>query len=148
MSEFAERKPRRRWSAEQVISEIKNLEDRSAKSIQRKKPSLYGAAVRHFGSWKAAVEKAGYDYPSVVKRKGPGHWSREKILEEIKALEQRNSGFARKTRAALYNAALRLFGSWKEAVEAAGFDYQKEIRGWVASADQNRFGSWKPSKPE
>lgn len=148
MSELTERKRRRRWSAEQVITEIKNLEDRSAKSIQRKKPSLYGAAVRHFGSWKGAVEKAGYDYPSVAKRKGPGHWSREKILEEIKALEQRNSGYVRKKRAALYNAALRLFSSWKEAVEAAGFDYQKEVKGWISSADQDRLGSWKPRKPE
>lgn len=142
------KKSQRRWSADQVLNEIRHLKDLSAKSIQRRQPSLYGAAVRYFGSWMAAIEKAGFDYSSVLKRKRPGYWSRAKIIEEIRGLEHRNSGNVRRSHAALYNAALRVFGSWKEAVDEAGFDYRKEAKGWIASADHIGYSSWKPRRPK
>ncbi|OQW53838.1 MAG: hypothetical protein A4S09_06375 [Proteobacteria bacterium SG_bin7] len=122
--------PVRKWSKEIVIEEIKNLDFFSAKQIQKKRADLYGAAVRIFGSWKNAVEAAGFDYSLIRKNKLSGFWTEMNVVEGIKLLNQKHSGFARKNKPALYGAALRLFGSWGVAVRMAGFDYDKVAKVW------------------
>jgi hypothetical protein len=121
----------KKWSKELVISELKAVEDLSAKINQRERPSLYGAAVRYFGSWKVAVERAGIDYDHSRKRRQKGHWNAEKVLEEVRKLENKSSGHVRANTPGLYSAALRIFGGWKQTIEAAGLDYQsiKKISG-------------------
>lgn len=125
-------KRQRRWSPEEILEELRSASNLSAKFNQRTNSRLYGAAVRCFGSWKKAVIAAGFDYPSQSRRKLPGYWSKERVIEEILKLPEKNSGYARKNAAALYNAALRRFESWKAALEAAGFDYQSVVKGWIA----------------
>lgn len=122
--------PGRKWSKETVIREIKNLDFFSAKQIQKKRADLYGAAVRVFGSWKNAVEAAGFDYSQIRKNKFSGFWTEMNVIEGIKLLSQKHSGFARKNKPDLYGAALRLFGSWGVAVRMAGFDYDKVAKVW------------------
>lgn len=122
---------RRRWSSKLVTDSIGELENRSAKFNQTKNPGLYGAAIRYFGSWKTAVEATGFDYQDVAKRKVPGYWQKDKIVEEIKKLEEKSSGFVRKFRRGLYSAALRLFCSWESAVRAAGFNYSEIRKDWI-----------------
>lgn len=124
---------KRRWSTEKVLSEVRKLRDLSAKSVQRRHPMLYGAAIRYFRSWKIAVERAGFDYATVVKRKLPGFWSRERVIQEIGELSEKNSNHVRKSRRALYSAALRIFGSWRTAVESSGHDYDTVRRDWLPS---------------
>ena len=119
-----------KWSKETVINQICNLDFASAKQIQKKRGDLYGAAIRLFGSWKTAVEAAGLDYSLIRKKKSSGFWTEKTVVEGIKTLSQKHSAFARKTKPDLYGAALRIFGSWGEAVQAAGFDYTKISRGW------------------
>lgn len=128
---------RSRWSTERVLSEICKLRDLSGKSVQQHHPKLYGAALRHFKSWKTAIEGAGFDYSKVVRRRLPGYWSRERVIEEIKKLPQRNSNFARQKRPDLYSAAIRVFESWEAAVECSGFHYSDVRKDWTP---QN--GSW------
>ena len=69
---------------------------------------------------------------------------RAKILETIKALHLRNGGLSRihRTHAALYAQARRAFGSWRDAVAAAGLDYAHErdlsLRRGLSMRDQRR----------
>ena len=75
------------------------------------------------------------DKPKV--RHSAHYWSAPKVIEAIHALrEGKNSGYVRKHHAALYNAALRIFGDWKSAIKAAGLDYYSIRRGWLKEDDQ------------
>lgn len=118
------RKQHQRWSTTKVLRQIRGLQSLSAKACQEIHPSLYGAAVRYFGSWKKAVEQAGFDYRGALVRRSPGYWSEELVTNEIKKLPQKKSSFVRQNHRALYSAAIRLFASWKQAVESAGFSYE------------------------
>lgn len=133
-----------RWSSEDVLLQIKNLSDLSAKYNQKNFPSLYGAAVRHFGSWREAIEAAGVPYSTVSKRKPAGYWSKERVIHAIQSLPEKRSGLVRKKHSDVYNAAMRYFASWKDAVNAAGFDYEVIRRGWVP--DQRRRSNIRKDK--
>jgi hypothetical protein len=129
----------KRWSPEEVVRELRAESDLSAKHVQKTNSSLYGAALRHFKSWRAAVEAAGFDYHLVARRQIPGYWTKELIIGKIKELSPKNSNYARKHHASLYNAALRRFKSWKAAVEASGIDYDTVKKGWVSEDGEIRF---------
>lgn len=92
---------------------------------------LLDAALRHFGSWRAAVEAAGLDYPG---RNRPRKWPRERVLEEIrkrsrKGLSIRNTEIQKECRG-LGAAGEREFGTWPRAVLEAGISYPKREGGW------------------
>lgn len=113
-----------RWDKKSVIFEIKNYSgDLSARQIQLFYPRLYGAAFRIFGGWRKAIEASGLDYLQITKKRR-GRWTRKLVTKQIRQLRHKNSGYVRGANAALYNAALRVFGSWKNAVEASGIDYK------------------------
>lgn len=69
---------------------------------------------------------------------------RTRILETIRALHSRNGGLSRihRTHASLYAQARRAFGSWRDAVAAAGLDYAHErdrsLRTGLSLRDQRR----------
>lgn len=126
-------KPRKKWSADQIILEIRSARNLSPKYQQNTNPALYGASVRHFGSWKAALAGAGLSYSPQSKRRFPGSWNKEGCIEAIQSLDLKYSAHVRKNHLDIYSAALRLFGSWKVAVEAAGYEYSTITRGWRAS---------------
>lgn len=109
----------RKWNKKEVQKQIQELESLSARRCQKNYPALYGAAVRHFGSWKKAVESSGFNYKQVLKRKPIGYWDKERVANEIKNLTDNSSGAVRQNHPALYSAAIRLFTSWKKAVELA-----------------------------
>lgn len=109
----------RKWNKKEVQRQIQELNSLSARTCQRTSPALYGAAVRHYGSWKNAVESAGFNYKQVLKRKPSGYWNKERILAEIQRLRNKSSGNVRQNNPPLYSAAIRLFTSWKKAVELA-----------------------------
>ena len=105
------------WDQAQVLLALKRQAELSARVIQKDFPGLYGAALRYFGSWRSAVEAAGFDYLKITKRKPPGYWTKQRILAEIRALPNKRSSFAREKRRDLYSAAIRFFLSWELAVE-------------------------------
>ena len=131
-------KSNRRWTADEVLKEIRSLTDLSAKYNQKSFPSLYGATIRHFGSWKKAIEAAGFSYDTVTRRKLAGYWTKDRLIEAIQALPEKHSNYVRKKHAGLYSAALRLYGSWGKAVCAAGIDYESVRKGWL-HADSTRL---------
>ena len=73
--------------------------------------------------------------------------SRRRLLGAIRALHTQAGGLSRvhRTHAALYAQARRAFGSWRDAVAAAGIDYARErdasLRRGLSLRDQRR-ASW------
>ncbi len=100
-------------------------------SVRKVFSSLVATACsrKYFGSWRAAVEAAGFNYDQVVRVK---RWTKEKVLERIKHLVEsgsdlRPSAVMRQSQT-LLAAARKFFGGWREAVIAAGFDYDKYVQ--------------------
>ncbi|RYX81806.1 hypothetical protein EON83_22365 [bacterium] len=135
--------PGRVWTKDKLIAEIKKLHregvDLSPTSIQRTHSALFSSArsSSHFGSWRSAMEAAGFDYDNFKRVKQ--RWTREEILERIREMNAQGHDLLDprfKTRnRSLYLAACahRYFGSWRRAVEAAGLDHERmrESRVWT-----------------
>jgi hypothetical protein len=74
----------------------------------------------------------------------PREEARQRVLETIKSLHGMHGGLTRihRTHAALYAQARRAFGSWRDAVAAAGIDYAHErnesLRRGLSMRDQRR----------
>jgi lipase chaperone LimK len=96
--------------------------------MARTHQALLSAAAYHFGSYRKAVQQAGVDYATVLRRPW---WTRKKIIELIKkarrhGLDLHWSAISRRRdllgRAALASLQARLFGKWSRALHAAGLD--------------------------
>lgn len=105
-------------------------------SIAQSNLTLLRAATRYFGTWEAAVNFAGIDYNTIRKYKS---WTRERIIERIKELHA--SGVDLSWRNVSINVDPQLaaaatkkshFGSWRDALEAAGLEYDsiRKYREW------------------
>lgn len=79
---------RERWTREKVVRGILRLKRSGASfrpsSVRRSNHALAQAAVRHFGSWLAAVRAAGIDPSAITIR----HWSREDLRRLFLALRR------------------------------------------------------------
>lgn len=118
-----------KWTRETIVLEIARMYESGVNlnySSMTGSP-LLSAAVRHFGRWQVAVEFAGIDYQLIRRYQA---WTRERIIVRIKELHA--SGIDLSWRHVslsvdpqLAAAATRKshFGSWREALEAAGLDY-------------------------
>lgn len=137
--------PGKIWTKVKIIAEIKQLHmqdaDLSPTAVQIEYSALFSSArsSSHFGSWRAAVEAAGFDYDQFKRVKQS--WTREEIVKCIRALHEEGEDLLDpqfKTRhRSLYLAACahRYFGSWRRAVEGAGFNHEtmRESRVWTRS---------------
>jgi hypothetical protein len=125
----------RRWSKESIALEILSMyesgENLNYSSVSSTNLSLLRAATRYFGTWEAAVNFAGLNYDEIRRYKC---WTRQRILERIRELH--NQGVDLSWRNVCINIDPQLaaaatkkshFGSWREALEEAGLDYD-EIR--------------------
>jgi hypothetical protein len=80
-----------------------------------------------FGSWRAALDAAGVDDERAPKRRRK--WTRERIIRRIRELHDRgvdlSHSSAKREHQYLVVVASdeRMFGSWREAVEASGLSY-------------------------
>jgi hypothetical protein len=115
----------RTWDKTSIVAELKELHadknDLNSGSLQREDPGLHAAAVRHFGSYDAALKSAGINPASVRRRRS---WTKEDVVKELKARKRQSKPLSdsgvRKDHPALYGAALRLFGSFTAARSTAG----------------------------
>lgn len=94
--------------------------------VHLKHRSLYEAARTHFGSWRNALISVGIDPISVRKAK---KWDKHDVIEAILACAVRKEPLAvTKVRPRMIaHWAIRLFGSWKDALRAAGLDPKQYI---------------------
>jgi hypothetical protein len=115
----------RHWTPAKLVAEIQRLHRTGKRLTRRCVPvRLYEAGRRYFGTWEAAVRKAGLNYEEVS---GVRRWSPAKVIDRIRALAadgvplhashiQRHYPF-------LHCAAIKHFPrSWARALRAAGFD--------------------------
>jgi len=134
------------WTREKILGRIRLLresgEDLSYSRVSRRHAALLAAANYHFGSWRNAVEKAGFDYANDI-RKIP-RWTNEKIIRAIRAAHERGVDLSwtnvtrDKELSPVAYAAIRKgrFANWDSALRAAGVD-PSEVR---------RYESWSPGK--
>jgi len=121
------------WNRDRICERIRELardgESLSHEDAKRYHGALVSAASspRYFGSWGAAIRAAGLDYDQIRKIH---RWTREKIIQTISQLHQQgesvhNGNMRRLGYRGLMEAASRTenFGSWADAVRAAGIDY-------------------------
>jgi hypothetical protein len=84
----------------------------------REEPRLVRAAYKHFGSWRYAVEAAGF------RASGKQRWDSQRILSEIAERHRQRESLANsRVPVPLREAAVLHFGSWRAAIERAGLDY-------------------------
>src|SRR6185369_2939848 len=154
---------KQKWSKEKIVETIKELkkqnEDISASNISKNHIPLFTAACsrRYFSSWSNAVKAAGIDYDQILeagkarRRKKLTKWSREQVLEEVRKAESKNLLTTYRDRLALYSAARREFGSWKQALEQAGYRLTKgshKNSNQIFPAGSNPTGNQKPQAME
>jgi len=105
-------------SSKSVVKELQRRARKgcSLKSGDNRGDWLYASALKYCGSWRAAVEAAGFDYEEVAWRP----LTPEKVIARIRELVDANDPLVAADHKGLVAPALRHFGSWKAAVEAAG----------------------------
>jgi hypothetical protein len=120
------------WTKPLILQELRKLRSRGAdlsyNALARKRQALLSAAAYHFGSYRAAVARAGIDYSTVTRRP---RWTKQAIIALIKQARRAGRdlswsavtrGTGELTRAAFASLQPRLFGRWDRALHAAGLD--------------------------
>src|SRR5437870_5607932 len=118
------------WDKPRILEELRRQhkagKDLSYNGLARSLQSLVSAAAYHFGSYRAAVEKAGIDYGDVSRRP---RWTKQRIISLIKQAKRDGEDLhwsaVTKRRDELGKAAFaslqpRLFGRWDRALQGAG----------------------------
>lgn len=130
----------RKWNKEEIAAEIRRLYgagvDLNYTAVAKEQVALLRAATRYFGSWRVAVEYAGLDYEEIRRYRV---WSRERIVQRIRELHAQGADLSWRHVSTqldpqLAAAATRWqhFGSWSNAIAAAGLDYRqiRRYRAW------------------
>src|SRR5262245_8673164 len=105
-------------SPEAVLDALRRRSDagRRLSSGDNRGDWLYAAACRFFGSWKAAVESAGFYYLDMRRI----NLTAEDVLYDICRIAAKSESLRSSRHTSLAEGARRHFGSWKAAVEAGG----------------------------
>lgn len=134
----------RKWSKESIAAEIQKKhkagEDLNYATIAQRNVALLRAATRYFGSWRAAVEFAGIKYESIRKYR---MWTRDRIIERIQELVGKGEDLSWRHVSTVVDPQLaaaatkrKHFGSWRNAIQAAGLRYGdiRRYREWTQQA--------------
>lgn len=120
--------PRQAWSRERVIAEIRSLH-RSGQHMSTSAVTAAGrndlviAAMKYAGGWARARTMAGVSFKASRVFSMPV-WDAGTVVAEIQVRHRQALPLApSKAPKSLTCAARRIFGSWRKAITAAGFDY-------------------------
>lgn len=120
----------RRWSRDAVIAEIRRLHKAGVRITDiglKDRRGLVSALRSYVGSIAEARRVAGVPEPSRITRQRV-RWDEATVVSEINLLHEAGKSIAAsKVPTRLARAAKRYFGSWSQAVDAAGFD-AREVR--------------------
>ncbi len=124
------------WSDEYVLDRLWERHSRgfamNIYSLEQHDPALVRNARRRFGSWNETLRKVGLD-PLQIRRNNElmaeeevlklirHRWKSGASLNSIRLIKKGTQGMR------LYIAGIEHFGSWREAVEAAGIDYDDVV---------------------
>jgi len=131
----------KKWSEERVISEIREraalgspLNSSALRRGKLKDLRLYNASTHYFESWDNALISAGIQPVTVRVRQ---KWSQERVTFEIRALLQSGrkvtSSVLRRENENLLQASVQHFGTWSQAISAAGGKSQIRRKTWTRS---------------
>jgi len=120
----------RKWDRDSVVYELRSRaadqEALNSGAIQREDSGLHAAAVRHFGSYDAALRAAKVDPDNVRRRRS---WTRPQVITALRQAHREHQNLAdssiRRENPALYGAAVRLFGTFTSAREAARVPWKR-----------------------
>src|SRR3954462_8887515 len=105
----------RKWDKNGIVFELKGRfrekEPLNSGAVQKEDPGLHAAAVRHFGSYDAALRAAKVDPAKIRRRK---RWSKEEVSKQLKAFTKKHDltdAALRQHAPALYGAVLRIYRS-------------------------------------
>ncbi len=118
------------WTPGKIIRLIRSIARRkrplTAHEIEQRYGRITPVARRYFGSWSKAILAANVD-PALLRR--DGLWTESRILETLLTRALRNETLRRRDvqPRSLPEAATRVFGSWKAALQAAGLDTHKAV---------------------
>lgn len=125
--DYAEIRKYKAWNKDKILAEIRERYARSeqmnSQYIQNHNHSLYMASVRAFGSWGAAMKRAGIDYDRIRLRR---HWDEARVREAIVSLYQSGTDLAAPNMRMHYQYLLAAGakklgnGSWAVARTACG----------------------------
>lgn len=122
------------WTKKLILSKLRDYvkENKTLDLMNDRDPRLYRAAIKRFGGLRAALTEAGLDSEQLLSRTS---WSEERIVTNIRQLVEMEESLSSTTvqngHSALHGAAIRYYGSWENAVRAAGFDYDQIRRDWL-----------------
>ncbi len=130
----------RKWSKESIALEIVSMyesgENLNYSNIATNNLALLRAATRYFGTWEAAVNFSGLNYDEIRRYKS---WSRDRIIARIQELHKEGADLSWRNVCVSIDPQLAAaatkkshFGSWREALECAGLDYDaiRKYREW------------------
>jgi hypothetical protein len=114
------------WTEEKLLKFIRELPDKdlNAHSVQQCYPREYSAVVRHFGGWYQGLDAGGLA-PDDIRRRRLAY-TKEDIDGFIKSRKASGDTLSAKKVTAtpsgngLYQAAVRIYGSWRDALAASG----------------------------
>lgn len=122
--------PRRRlWSQTRVLDELRRLHRAGVRMtvqgiLDEGRRDLVFAVYQYARNIFAARRLAGIPTPRRRRRTEGMAWDPQTVIAEIRSLRKAREPLAcSKVDRSLLSAARRLFGGWREAVEAAGIDY-------------------------
>lgn len=136
------------WTDEDVLDAIRQIHDANGSLRPHDVPgNLHLIARRRFGTWQAAVERAGLDYEKVT---GIERWSRERVIERIQQLAAAgiplHSTYIKQHYPVLHGAAIKRFpSSWARALSAAGFDPEEHKKA-REGCDKGQVENWVKSR--
>lgn len=121
------------WDKTQIVNRLRSLAKRGqavnwSAMCAAGEWHLIRAASYYFGSWRGAVEAAGFKYDEV---RNDIKWNRERVVREIRRLRRKREDLSSRATQikypALFAAAVRkrLFGSWERALSAGGVPYSR-----------------------
>ncbi len=131
-----------RWPATRVVAAIRALSRRRrpprAHELKKQYGSLVRAARRVFGSWSKAIAIAGVD-PLKLRASPP--WTKDRIIEAILMRALRNESLRSHSvrPKSLSSAGIRVFGSWGQALAAAGLDPKRYVPGCWATKNSGPY---------
>ena len=117
----------KKWTRERIPEAIRERHRRgrslAAGAVQREASGLLKAARRIYSTWARAVRAAGLPPPNEGRGRPP-RWTREKVLEAIRGRHSGgrslSCGVVHREGGGLFRVSQRLFGSWSNALGAAG----------------------------
>jgi hypothetical protein len=121
----------RKWDKNTVAFELRSRkqddDELNSGAVQQEDSGLHAAAVRHFGTYDSALRAAKVNPDSVRRRRT---WTKPQVVVALKKAKRGGKNLSdsaiRRADAALYGAAVRLFGTFTAARKSAGIKWKRK----------------------